>query len=97
VAAAAREGSAETVVAAWLLGAGRTRRRLQWYLREGRHLQPAMSAAQLIAAGVPRGPAVGQWLRTLRDLGLDGRVGGLADEERFVKRLIAGHPKGEPK
>jgi hypothetical protein len=56
-----------------------------------------MSAAQLIAAGVPRGPAVGQWLRTLRDLGLDGRVGGLADEERFVKRLIAGHPKGEPK
>jgi hypothetical protein len=94
VAAAAREGSAETVVAAWLLGAGRTRRRLQWYLREGRHAQPAMSAAQLIAAGVSRGPAVGEWLRSLRDLGLDGRVGSLADEERFVKRLMARHPKG---
>jgi hypothetical protein len=89
------------VVAAWLLGAGRTRRRLQWYLREGRHAQPKMSAAQLIAAGVPRGPAVGQWLRNLRDLGLDGRVGSLADEERLVKRLMARHstrhPKGEPK
>jgi tRNA nucleotidyltransferase (CCA-adding enzyme) len=96
VAAAAREGTAETVVAAWLLGTGRTRRRLQWYLREGRHVQPAMSAAQLIATGVPRGPAVGQWLRNLRDLALDGRVGSLADEERFVKRLMARHPKGEP-
>ena len=97
VAAAARESSVETMVAAWLLGAGRSRRRLQWYLREGRHAQPAMTAAQLIAAGVPRGPEVGQWLRSLRDLGLDGRVGNLADEERFVKRQMARHPKGEPK
>ena len=84
-------------MAAFQIKAGRSRRRLQWYLREGRHAQPAMTAAQLIAAGVPRGPEVGQWLRSLRDLGLDGRLGSLADEERFVGRLMSRHPKGGPK
>ena len=38
---------------------------LRWRLR-WRHLQPRQSAGQLLAAGVPRGPELGQRLRALR-------------------------------
>ena len=38
---------------------------LRWCLR-WRHLQPRQTAQQLLAAGVPRGPELGQRLRVLR-------------------------------
>jgi tRNA nucleotidyltransferase (CCA-adding enzyme) len=93
VAAAARGGPVQTVLAAWLVATPGARRRLQWFLREGRHVKPSLDAAALIAAGIPRGPALGKMLDALRDLRLDG--GTTADEERYVQRERARHRKGE--
>jgi tRNA nucleotidyltransferase (CCA-adding enzyme) len=95
VAAAARACSMETLLAAWLVGAPPARRRLLWFLREGRHVTPGLGGEALVAAGIPRGPAVGKALRALRDLRLDGRAGSPADEARFVKRESARYRKGE--
>jgi tRNA nucleotidyltransferase (CCA-adding enzyme) len=93
VAAAARGGSAQEALAAWLVATPAARRRLQWFLREGRHVKPGLDAEALIAAGIPRGPAVGKTLNALRDLRLDG--GTAADEARYVQREHARHRKGE--
>jgi tRNA nucleotidyltransferase (CCA-adding enzyme) len=95
IAAAAREAAPETALAAWLVGRPAARRRLQWFLREGRHVKPRLGAEALVAAGIPRGPAVGEVLRALRDLRLDGRAGNPADEERLVQRESARYRKGE--
>jgi tRNA nucleotidyltransferase (CCA-adding enzyme) len=95
VAAAAREAAPETTLAAWLVGRPAARRRLQWFLRAGRHVNPRLGAEALVAAGIPRGPAVGAVLRALRDLRLDGRAESPADEERFVQRESARYRKGE--
>lgn len=38
---------------------------LRWFLL-WRHLQPRQTAQQLLVAGVPRGPELGQQLRALR-------------------------------
>ncbi|MEB3350769.1 MAG: CCA tRNA nucleotidyltransferase [Cyanobacteriota bacterium] len=53
--------------AALLLASGRGPRRplLRWWLR-WRHLGPATGAAELMAAGLPAGPELGQRLRQLR-------------------------------
>ncbi|HEU5191278.1 MAG TPA: hypothetical protein VFX14_16455 [Methylomirabilota bacterium] len=93
VAAAARGGHAQTVLAAWLVATPAARRRLQWFLREGRHVKPSLDAMSLIAAGIPRGPALGKMLEALRDLRLDG--GTAAEEARYLQRERARHRKGE--
>lgn len=54
---------AVTMALAW--GLQPRRPLLRWRLR-WRHLQPRQSARQLLAAGVPRGPELGQRLRALR-------------------------------
>jgi tRNA nucleotidyltransferase (CCA-adding enzyme) len=95
LAAAAGAGASETVLAAWLVARPAARRRLQWFLRAGRHVRPELGAEALLAAGIPRGPAVGRVLRALRDHRLDGRVRSRADEERFVQRESARYRKGE--
>jgi tRNA nucleotidyltransferase (CCA-adding enzyme) len=95
VAGVTRGCPTETLLAAWLVGGPSARRRLQWFLREGRHVKPGLGAEALIAAGIPRGPGVGRALRVLRNLRLDGRAGSLADEQRFVKRESARYRKGE--
>ena len=62
---------------------------------ENDSLNPRLGAEALVAAGIPRGPAVGAVLRALRDLRLDGRAESPADEERFVQRESARYRKGE--
>lgn len=95
VATAARAVPTETLLAAWLVGGPSARRRLMWFAREGRHVRAGLGAEALLSAGIPRGPAVGQALRALRDRRLDGRPASVADEERFVKRESARYRKGE--
>jgi tRNA nucleotidyltransferase (CCA-adding enzyme) len=95
VAAAAREGAPEAALAAWLVARPAARRRLQWFLREGRHVKPGLGAQALLAAGIPRGPEVGRVLRALRDRRLDGRAEDPGDEDRFVRRESARYRKGE--
>jgi len=68
------------VLGAWLASERAGRREIEWYLREGRAVRALSSGEDVVAAGVPRGPLVGQALGLLRDLRLDGRVRTLSDE-----------------
>ena len=57
---------ATVLAGAWLLGPASARRRIEWFLRDGRAARPILSGDDLIAFGVPRGPAVGRYLSRLR-------------------------------
>jgi tRNA nucleotidyltransferase (CCA-adding enzyme) len=77
----AREGS---ILGAWLAGGRGVRRAIEWFLREGRAARPLCSGDEVVAAGVPRGPLVGQALGHLRDLRLDGCVRTAGEERAAV-------------
>ena len=98
VAEALRPASSSGVIAAWLAGGGTVRRHIEWFLREGRAERPLSSGEDVVAAGVPRGPLVGQALVHLRDLRLDGRVRTLDQERAAVAAWMQGMAtKGEPR
>jgi tRNA nucleotidyltransferase (CCA-adding enzyme) len=81
-----------TVLAgAWLAATGPVRRRIEWFLEEGRATRPLLSGKDLIALGVPRGPAVGLYLSRLRHQRLDSRATTVRDERASVKRWL-GNP-----
>ena len=72
----------------WLLGDGGTRAVLDWYL--GRDRAPvSLSGDEIMALGVPRGPAVARVLAELRDGRLDGRITDRATEIDAVRHLLA--------
>ena len=83
----ARDG---LVFGAWLAGRGAVRRRIEWFLREGRAGRPLSSGDDVVAAGVPRGPLVGQAMGLLRDLRLDGRVRTVGEERAVVAEWMKG-------
>jgi hypothetical protein len=74
---------------AWLqwLDDGGVQERLSWYVGEGRGAAPALRGDDLIALGVPRGPAVSDMLHTLRDEHLDGRLVDRQAEIDYVRSL----------
>jgi tRNA nucleotidyltransferase (CCA-adding enzyme) len=76
------------VLAAWLRGGVRTRRRIQWYLARGRAVRPRLTGEDLLALGVPRGARVGSALAMLRRYRLDRAVGSLAEERELVKEWL---------
>ena len=76
------------VLSAWLRGGARARRRIEWYLAEGRAVQPRLTGGDLLALGVPRGPQVGHALAMLRRRRLDGAVGSLVEERELVKEWL---------
>ena len=86
VAHALRSAHPEALVAAWCAGGARARGRMRWFLTRGHAVRPLMTASDVIAAGVPRGPQVGRCLEALRDLRLDGRIKTLPQEQRVVER-----------
>ena len=69
-----------------MAGASRVLRR---YLVELRHLKPALRGDDLLAMGVPPGPAVGAALAQLRAERQDGRVWDAAGERRWVAEWLA--------
>jgi tRNA nucleotidyltransferase (CCA-adding enzyme) len=75
-------------LAAWLRGGARARRRIQWYLGQGRAVRPRLTGRDLLALGVPHGPRVGRALGLLRRRRLDGGVGSLAEERELVKEWL---------
>jgi tRNA nucleotidyltransferase (CCA-adding enzyme) len=75
-------------LSAWLRGGARARRRIEWYLAEGRAVQPRLTGGDLLALGVPRGPRVGRALAMLRRRRLDGAAGSLAEERELVKEWL---------
>lgn len=62
--------SAEAVALALAAGEGPRRPLLRWWLR-WRHLKAPVTAKELMAAGLPPGPALGEELRRQRSLRLD--------------------------
>lgn len=64
------------------------------WLTELRHLRPALTGADLIAAGVPPGARLGRALRETRRARLDGVIGP-GEELAFALRSAAG--EGEPR
>jgi tRNA nucleotidyltransferase (CCA-adding enzyme) len=84
VAEALRSMPEGLVLGAWLAGGRAVRRDIEWFLRDGRAGRPLSSGDDVVAAGVPRGPLVGQALALLRDLKLDGRVRTMAEERAVV-------------
>lgn len=62
---------------------------IERYLRELRHIKPALDGRQVLALGVPEGPAVGEALELLRKARLDGKVADVAQEEALVKGWLA--------
>lgn len=76
------------VLAAWLRGGARARRRIQWYLARGRAVRPRLTGEDLLALGVPRGARVGSALAMLRRYRLDRAVGSLAEERELVKEWL---------
>jgi hypothetical protein len=79
------------LAAAWLEGGPPVRRRVEWFLREGRAIRPRLSGVDVMALGVPRGPAVGECLDVLRRLRADGRLPSIDDERVFVTQWLR-HP-----
>jgi tRNA nucleotidyltransferase (CCA-adding enzyme) len=80
VAEALRPAHQAAVLGAWLCGERGVRRRIEWFLRQGRGARPLSSGDDVMRAGVARGPLVAQALGMLRDLKLDGRVRTMEDE-----------------
>ena len=76
------------VLAAWLQGGARVRRRIQWYLTQGRGVRPELTGRDLLALGVPAGPRVGAALGMLRRHRLDGGAGSVAEERELVKEWL---------
>ncbi len=73
---------------AWLRGSARVRRRVEWYLAEGRAVQPRLTGGDVLALGVPPGPDVGRALAMLRRKRLDGAAGSVAEERRLVNEWL---------
>ena len=82
-------GRPVTVLAgAWLGGGGRARRRIEWFLSQGRAVRPLLSGEDIVALGVPRGPQIGACLAALRRARLDGALATVAQERNFVKEWL---------
>ena len=62
---------------------------LHRYLVELRHLKPALRGDDLLAMGVPPGPAVGAALAQLRAARQDGHIRDAAGERRWVAKWLA--------
>lgn len=85
-----RSAGDSLLLGAWLAGEGKARRHIEWFLREGRAGRPLLSGDEVMAAGVPRGPLVGQVLALLRDLRLDGRARTIEEERAAVAEWMQG-------
>jgi hypothetical protein len=66
---------------------GVARERVDWYVREGRAITPALSGDDVIGLGVVRGPQVSEVLQVLRDGRLDGRFVDRQAEIRYVRAV----------
>ena len=65
------------------------------YLTQLRDLKLAVRGADLLAAGIPPGPRVGEALRATRQARLDGRIGE-NEELRYALAFLAGELVEEP-
>jgi len=81
----ALRGASGATLAALHLAGGAARQRVEWWLARGRMVEPTVGGDDVIALGVPRGPAVASALAALRDARLDGLVVDRATEMDYVR------------
>lgn len=81
-----RNRSATEVAWLWLTGEPGLRARLDGVLERSREVAASLSGEDVIALGVPRGPAVGRVLDAVRDARLDGTVTDGAGEVEYVRQ-----------
>jgi hypothetical protein len=82
-----REAGEVALALLHLTEAPEVRDRVEWFVREGRAVAPALNGDDVIALGVPRGPKVSEVLQALRDGRLDGRFVDRQAEIRYVRSL----------
>lgn len=78
----------------WLMATAVTepeRRAISRYLTQWRRVAPALGGDDVMALGVPEGPAVGAALTDLLDARLDGVVSTSEEEEERVRARLAPH------
>ena len=63
-------------------------RHLNLFLSELRHVKPFLNGDDLIAMGVPEGPAIGKLLKAILASKLDGLIATEEDEKNFVNRNL---------
>jgi hypothetical protein len=80
-----RERRALELTWAWLLGDPATRERLDWYVERASHIRAELRGDDVVALGVPRGPAVARVLGRLRDARLDDLVTDRDGERALVR------------
>ena len=78
----------------WLVGSAAGRAAVDWFVAQGRAASAALRGGDVIALGVPAGPAVGTILRTLRDARLDGRIADRHGEIEYVRHWITTGEEG---
>ncbi len=69
------------------------REELERYLREPKLPAPWLDGHDLMALGIPEGPAVGQWRRRVYDLQLEGSFSNREALREWVRRQIAEGPQ----
>jgi tRNA nucleotidyltransferase (CCA-adding enzyme) len=74
---------------AWLGSGAPTRMLLDAFVSREAAVRPALRGEDVMALGVPPGPAVGQVLERLRDARLDGRVHGVDGEAAEVRMWLS--------
>lgn len=79
---------------AWRWLEGVEREVLDWYVAGARSVRPALRGEDVLALGVPPGPAVARVLEELRDARLDGRVADRDAEAAHVRHWIERHKEG---
>lgn len=88
----------DAAVQAWSLAApdDLTREALALYLDKLRYVRPSLNGRDLMALGVPQGPAVGAMLARLRSAKLEGSAEGRAQETELVRAWLAEDARRSP-
>lgn len=85
----------ESLAGAWLAGGAAARRQVEWFLVEGRTVQPLLSGDDLLALGAPRGPRIRDLLDRLRDCRLDGAATTREEERALARQWLGAAERAE--
>ena len=70
---------------------------LERFLEENGNFGPVLNGNDLLAMGVPPGPAVGRALASLRDLRIDRKINSEEEEREWVRGMVSSENYGTPR
>lgn len=79
----------------WVRATPGARKRIDWFLTEGRGITPALDGDDLKALGIPAGPRIGDYLSRLRAARADGTIKTREEEEALVRSWLAESTRSE--